>query len=49
VNAINLLTITDYTGYDPEVSAFSNTDMRGVDLGSYPQSRLFSVGMSLTF
>jgi TonB-linked SusC/RagA family outer membrane protein len=49
VNAINLLTFTRYTGYDPEVSAFSNTDMRGVDLGSYPQSRLFSVGMSVTF
>ena len=37
------------TGYDPEVSAFSNTDMRGVDLGSYPQSRLFTLGMSVTF
>jgi TonB-linked SusC/RagA family outer membrane protein len=49
VNAINLFTITDYTGFDPEVSAFSNTAMRGVDLGSYPQSRLFSVGMTLTF
>ena len=49
VNAINLLTLTDYTGYDPEVSAFSNTDMRGVDLGSYPQSRLFTLGMSVTF
>ena len=49
VNVINLLTFTDYTGYDPEVSAFSNTDMRGVDLGSYPQARLFTVGMSVTF
>jgi TonB-linked SusC/RagA family outer membrane protein len=49
VSAINVFTLTDYTGYDPEVSAFSNTDMRGVDLGSYPQARLFSVGMSLTF
>ena len=49
VSAINLFTITDYTGYDPEVSAFSTTAMRGVDLGSYPQSRLFTVGATLTF
>jgi TonB-linked SusC/RagA family outer membrane protein len=49
VSAINVLTITDYTGYDPEVSAFSTTAMRGVDLGSYPQSRLFTVGTTLTF
>ncbi|OLE56427.1 MAG: hypothetical protein AUG74_19315 [Bacteroidetes bacterium 13_1_20CM_4_60_6] len=49
VSAINLFTITDYTGYDPEVSAFGTTAMRGVDLGSYPQSRLVTVGMTLTF
>ena len=49
VSAINLLTITDYTGYDPEVSAFSTTALRGVDLGSYPQSRLFTFGTTLTF
>jgi hypothetical protein len=49
VTAINLFTITGYTGFDPEVSAFSTTAMRGVDLGSYPQSRLFTVGMTLTF
>ena len=49
VSAINLFTITDYTGYDPEVSAFSTTALRGVDLGSYPQSRLFTVGATLTF
>jgi len=49
VSAINLLTSTDYTGYDPEVSAFSTTAMRGVDLGSYPQSRLVTFGMTLTF
>ena len=49
VSAINLLTSTDYTGYDPEVSAFSTTAMRGVDLGSYPQSRLLTFGMTLTF
>ena len=49
VSAINLFTITDYTGYDPEVSAFGTTAMRGVDLGSYPQSRLVTFGLTLTF
>jgi TonB-linked SusC/RagA family outer membrane protein len=49
VSATNLFTITGYTGYDPEVSAFSATAMRGVDLGSYPQSRFFTFGMTLTF
>jgi hypothetical protein len=49
LSAINLFTITGYTGYDPEVSAFGTTDMRGVDLGSYPQSRLFTAGMTISF
>jgi len=49
LNAVNLLTSTKYTGFDPEVSAFSNTSMRGVDLGSYPQSRTYSLGLNLTF
>jgi len=49
LNGINLLTNTDYTGFDPEVSAFSDASMRGVDLGSYPMSRTFTVGLSVTF
>jgi len=49
VNAINLVTWTRYTGFDPEVSAFGGPDRPGVDQGSYPQSRLISVGMNTTF
>ena len=49
VNGINLWTRTKYTGFDPEVSAFSDASMRGVDLGSYPQSRTFTLGLSATF
>lgn len=48
-NAINLWTHTNYTGFDPEVSAFSDASMRGVDLGSYPQARTFTFGLSATF
>jgi TonB-linked SusC/RagA family outer membrane protein len=49
VNAINLVTWTRYTGFDPEVSAFGGPERPGVDLGSYPQSRLVSLGVSTTF
>ena len=49
INAVNLWTQTDYTGYDPEVSAFSSAAMRGVDLGNYPQARTFIFGCNLTF
>jgi TonB-linked SusC/RagA family outer membrane protein len=48
-NAINLLTWTKYSGFDPEVSAFGSTAMPGVDQGSYPQSRTVSIGVSTQF
>ena len=40
--ATNLLTITHYTGYDPEVA-------NGIDIGTYPNARTFSIGADLTF
>jgi TonB-linked SusC/RagA family outer membrane protein len=43
VSAQNLLTLTKYTGYDPEVGS------RGVDLGIYPQPRVFLAGLNLGF
>jgi hypothetical protein len=49
VNAINLHTWTKYKGFDPEVSAFGSPDRPGVDLGSYPQSRIVSFGINTTF
>jgi TonB-linked SusC/RagA family outer membrane protein len=46
----NLITWTDYTGYDPEVSSdpFSTTGL-GRDFGVYPQSRTYTVGLNATF
>ena len=46
----NLFTITDYTGFDPEVNAFggSNT-VRGIDFGTYPQTRNIIFGISAAF
>ena len=46
----NLFTLTKYTGLDPEVSAsYSDYPAIGVDLGTYPQSRQYLVGLSLGF
>jgi len=50
VIASNLLTLTKYSGFDPEVNAF-NADpaRRGVDMGNYPLSRTVSVNLTATF
>lgn len=42
VTANNLLTLTKYSGYDPEVGG-------GIDYGNYPQSRTFMFGLNLGF
>jgi len=48
ISATNLFTITKYTGYDPEVNTnFNNPLTQGVDNGTYPQVRTFSVGASM--
>lgn len=44
VQAENLFTITDYTGYDPEVGT-----RRGFDGGTYPQARTFTFGANIVF
>jgi len=42
VEGVNLITITDYTGYDPEVSNYgSQAITRNIDLGPYPPARSF--------
>ena len=45
----NLFTITPYRGYNPEVSYKSSNLMPGFDWGCYPLSRIYSVGLNLTF
>lgn len=47
VAAENLLTITKYHGFDPEIS--SGGTSLGVDRGVYPQARVFTVGVNLAF
>jgi TonB-dependent starch-binding outer membrane protein SusC len=50
VTGTNLFTITDYSGFDPDVSAQSvgNTN-RGIDIGAYPLARSVTVGVSFNF
>jgi hypothetical protein len=56
VSGNNLITITRYTGFDPEVNSYGNpgngTDDRnislGLDNGAYPQSKMFLVGLNLS-
>ncbi len=46
----NLVTITDYTGFDPEVSSLgANSLAPGVDLGTYPRQRSYTLGLNLKF
>lgn len=54
--AQNLLTFTNYSGYDPEIGASSNysgndnaTLLQGVDFGFAPQPRTFILGMNVSF
>jgi hypothetical protein len=44
----NLLTITNYSGYDPEVNRFGSSDLRtGVDYYTYPVARVYTIGLRL--
>ncbi|ACT92261.1 SusC/RagA family TonB-linked outer membrane protein [Dyadobacter fermentans] len=50
-SATNLLTITKYTGPDPETSNVgSSTDTAiGIDRGSYPNAKVYTLGLTLGF
>jgi hypothetical protein len=46
----NLKTWTDYTGYDPEINMFGlSTVERGVDFAVYPNARIYTLGVRLTY
>ncbi len=48
VSAENLLTLTGYTGADPEIGAMSSFDI-GIDRGVYPQARTYRIGTTISF
>ena len=46
----NIITITNYKGYDPEVNVFSgNSLQQGVDSGAYPGSKTVTLGLTVNF
>ncbi|MBO4758286.1 MAG: TonB-dependent receptor [Bacteroidales bacterium] len=49
-SAQNLLTITKYSGMDPEIGyGFDEDWVSGIDLGYYPSARTFLVGVNIQF
>ncbi len=45
----NLFTITSYTGLDPEIGLQNgNATQNGVDNGTYPSSKFYTLGLNVT-
>lgn len=49
LSATNLLTLTHYSGYDPEASMGTDAYGAGIDRGIYPSSKSWSIGLDITF
>ncbi|MFW6290058.1 MAG: hypothetical protein ACOC0R_03735, partial [Mariniphaga sp.] len=54
VSAQNIFTVTDYPGYDPEVNygsggATNGNRNVGLDYGSYPNTKSYTVGVNIGF
>jgi TonB-linked SusC/RagA family outer membrane protein len=48
VTGVNLLTFTEYSGFDPEVNVFNNTNTaQGTDFLTFPQSRQIFFGVNV--
>lgn len=49
-SATNLLTITGYSGMDPEVNQYGNSgSVQGIDWGTYPLNKSFVFGLKVEF
>ena len=51
VNVQNALTLTNYKGYDPEIGQidYGGTIMAGIDVGRYPNVRMYTFGLVADF
>jgi hypothetical protein len=55
VGGQNVLTFTDYTGFDPEVGAYvgrdasTSTQAIGLDYGRYPLTPIYTFTLSVNF
>lgn len=45
----NLITWTNYSGFDPEVSVANSLITPGIDYSAYPIHRIFSLGLNVSF
>lgn len=45
----NLVTFTNYQGYDPDIGPYGGVLSTGVDMGFYPQARTFMGGINIKF
>ncbi len=43
----NFFLLTDYTGYDPEVSTYGNSFAQGITFFDYPKPRTFTLGLNV--
>lgn len=47
--ATNLLTITNYSGFDPEVNMRGGNNLsQGIDFAGYPRSKTFTLGLNIS-
>ncbi len=49
ISGQNLWTITDYSGYDPEINSRAGNLARGFDYGGYPTAKTYTLGLNLSF
>ena len=49
VTLANMLTLTRYSGYDPEMSQYSSATNTGIDYGTYPNVRTVTFGVNVDF
>lgn len=50
ISGLNLLTLTRYSGYDPEVDSYGTSALsRGFDYGSCPRRPSAAIGLSANF
>lgn len=49
VTLANFLTLTKYSGYDPEVSQNTDATSMGIDFGTYPNIRTLTFGVNVDF
>lgn len=50
ISGDNILTLTNYGWYDPEINNFGSGDLRvGSDIGFFPRAKTYKVGINLVF